>query len=238
MAGKSPDRHWKTADYEMLGQLKRLESEQAELFKTFDGRLADVKSQLAQKKAVSAEKAYQCFFETYDELEENRQQQRLILKPKYFETFDNDTQRILEEISKLLRWVVKKVAFLRDIEIFCTEFVGCRKDTLRAYKLGEATKPNYNEMLKLEKNLMSENLSDQKKQTLCNKMEEQVEKLDEICTEWIQISKPEVHAREFVVFSDIRSHYRDMIKLYRHSKDCGNQTSLVSSTSAGDKDPN
>ena len=39
-----------------------------------------------------------------------------------------------------------------------------------------------------------------------------------------------------------RSSHRKMcgflIKLYRHSKDRGNQTSLVSSTSAGDKDPN
>ena len=57
MAGKSPDRHWKMADYNMSGQLKRLESEQAELLETFDGHLADVKSQLAQKKAVSAERA-------------------------------------------------------------------------------------------------------------------------------------------------------------------------------------
>ena len=68
-------------------------------------------------------------------------------------------------------------------------------------------------------------------------MEEQVEKLDEICTEWIQITRSEVRAGEFVDLSNIRSHYRDLIKLYRHSKDCGNQISLVSSTSAGDKDP-
>ena len=82
----------------------------------------------------------------------------------------------------------------------------------------------------MEKNLKSENLSDSQKQTLCNKMEEQVEKLD--------VTRPEVRTGEFVDFSDIRSHYRDLIKLYRHSKDCGNQTSLVSSTSAGDKDSN
>ena len=63
MTGMSPDRHWKTADYKMSGQLKKLENEQAELLKKFDGHLADVKSQLAQKKAVSAERAYQCFFE-------------------------------------------------------------------------------------------------------------------------------------------------------------------------------
>ena len=69
-------------------------------------------------------------------------------------------------------------------------------------------------------------------------MEEQVKKLDEICTEWIQITRPEVRAGQFVVFSDIRNQYRDLIQLYRHNKECGNQTSLFSSTSAGDKDPN
>ena len=42
----------------------------------------------------------------------------------------------------------------------------------------------------------------------------------------------------FTNFSKARSHYQDLIKQYRLSKDCGNQTSLVSSTSAGDKDPN
>ena len=34
MAGRGPDRHWKTADYKMSGQLKRLEIEHAELLKT------------------------------------------------------------------------------------------------------------------------------------------------------------------------------------------------------------
>ena len=38
--------------------------------------------------------------------------------------------------------------------------------------------------------------------------------------------------------SNCRSRYRDLIKQYGQSKDCGNQTSLVSSLSAGDKDPN
>ena len=61
MAGKSPDRHWETTDYKMSGQLKKLENEQAELLKIFDGHLAYVKSHLAQKKPVSADKAYQCF---------------------------------------------------------------------------------------------------------------------------------------------------------------------------------
>ena len=78
-----------------------------------------------------------------------------------------------------MRWVVEKVRFLRDIEICRTEFVDCRKDTLRAYKLLEAHKQIYNELSKLEKKLKAENLSDSEKQTLCNQMEELVEKLAE-----------------------------------------------------------
>ena len=81
----------------MSGQLNRLESEQAELLKIFDGHLADVKSELAQKKTISAERAYICFFETYDKSEENRKQQKLLLKQKYFENFDSDTKRLFEE---------------------------------------------------------------------------------------------------------------------------------------------
>ena len=65
-------------------------------------------------------------------------------------------------------------------------------------------------------------------------MEELVEKVDEKYTEWIQITRPEVRTQVFVNFSDFRSHYQGLIKLYRHSKNCGNQTSLASFTSDGD----
>ena len=80
--------------------------------------------------------------------------------------------------------------------------------------------------------------SDSEKQTLCNQVERLVEKLDEIYAESIQKIKQEYRSRELVDFSNIRSHYRDLIKQYGQSKDCGNQTSLVSSTSAVDNDPN
>ena len=86
---------------------------------------------------MTAEDAYRCFFETYDNLEDNRQQQSLLLKPKYFESFDNDTKRMLEEKSKVLRWVVDKVPDLRDIEDWRAVVVDYRKDALRAYKLWE-----------------------------------------------------------------------------------------------------
>ena len=146
MSGRSPNKHWKTADYKMSGQLMRIEREQAELLKTFHGHITDVKSQLAQKKTISAERAHKGFFETYDELEENRKQQNFLLKQKYFEKFDIDTKRLLEEKSKVLRWVVEKVPFLRDIEGFRTEVVDCRKYKVRAYKLVEAPKPFFDDL--------------------------------------------------------------------------------------------
>ena len=50
--------------------------------------------------------------------------------------------------------------------------------------------------------------------------------------------KTEACPQGFSNYSIARSYYRDLIKQYRLSKDCGSQTSLVSSTSAVDKDPN
>ena len=127
---------------------------------------------------MTAEAAYRCFFETYDNLEDNQQQQRLLLKPKYFESFDNDTKRMLEEESKVLRWVVDKVPDLRDIEDCRAVVIDYRKDTLRVYKLMKGSVPIVNELLKLEKKLKAENLSDSEKQILCNQAERLLEKLD------------------------------------------------------------
>ena len=54
----------------------------------------------------------------------------------------------------------------------------------------------------------------------------------------IRILKTESCSHGFANFSKARSHYQDLIKQYRLSKDCGNQTSIVSTTSTGDEDPN
>ena len=187
---------------------------------------------------MTAEGAYRRFFETYDNLEDNRQQQRLLLKPKYFESFDNETKRMLEEKSKVLLWVVDKVPDLRDIEDCRTVVVDYRKDTLRWYKLLEDSVPIENELLELEKKLKAEILSESEKQIRCDHAERLLEKLDEIFPECLRILKTEACHYGFTNFSNARSHYQVLIKQYRLSKDCGNQTSLVSSTSAGDKDPN
>ena len=146
MASRSPNRHWKTADWKASGQLKTLEKEQADLFKSFSRHLNELEGYLTQNKTMTAEGAYRCLFETYDKLEDNRQQQRLLLKLKYFESFDNETKRMLEEKSKVLRWVVDKVPDLRDIEDCRAVVVDYRKNTLRWYKLLEDSLPIENEL--------------------------------------------------------------------------------------------
>ena len=69
-------------------------------------------------------------------------------------------------------------------------------------------------------------------------MEKLRKKLDKNYLEMIPIIKQEDCTKLSVVLSNSRSYYLDLIKLYGRSKDCGNQTSLVTSTSVGDKDPN
>ena len=88
-----------------------------------------------------------------DNLEANRMQQTLLLKPKYLEVFDNGTKRMLEEKSKDLRWVVDEVPFLRDIERLRTGFVGDCEDTSRAYKTVKATHQIEIELSSLEEKL-------------------------------------------------------------------------------------
>ena len=238
MASKSPNRHWKTADWKASGQLKTLEKEQADLLKSFSRHLNELEGYLTQNKTMTAESAYRCFFRTYDDLEDNRQQQRLLLKPKYFENFDNDTKRMLEEKKKVLRWVVDKIPDLQDIEDCRAVVVDYRKYTLRWYKLWKDANLIEHELGELEKKLKSENLSDSERQILCDQMERLLEKLDEIYAEALRILNTEGCPDGFANFSKTRSQYQDLINQYRFSKDCGNQTSLVSTTSAGDKDPN
>ena len=238
MASKSPNRHWKTADWKASGQLKTLQKEQVDLLKSFSRHLNELEGYQTQNKTMTSEGAYRCFFEIYDNLEDNRQQQRLLLKPKYFESFENDTKRMLEQKRKVLRRVVDKVPDLRDIENCRAIVFDYRKDTLRLYKLLGDYVSIKNELLELEEKLKAENLSESEKQILCDQAQRLLEKLDEISAEALRIAKAEACHHGFTNFSNVRSHIQDLIKQYRLSKDCGNQTSLVSSTSAGDKDPN
>ena len=109
---------------------------------------------------------------------------------------------------------------------------------MRWYKLLEDSVPIENELLELEEKLKSENLSDSEKQILCDQAERLLGKRDEICAEALRILKTESCPHGFSNFSKARIHYQELIKQYRLSKDSGNQTSLVSTTSTGDKGPN
>ena len=145
---------------------------------------------------------------------------------------------MLEEKSIVLRWVVDKVPDLRDIEDCRAVVVDYRKDTLLWYKLLADYVPIGDEFSELEKKLKAENLRESEKQILCDQAERLLEKLDEIFAESLRILKTEACPQLFAGFSNARSHYQDLIKQYRLSKHCGNQTSLVSTTATGDKDPN
>ena len=156
---------------------------------------------------MTAESAYHGVFKMYNNLEAKRKQQRFLLKPKYLEAFDNDTKQMLEEKSKVLRWVVDKVPFLRDIEMFRTKIFSHWKDKLRPNKSVKAAAPIFSELTNLENRLKTEISSDSEKQTLCNQVERLVVKLDEIKAKSIQKIKQQYRSQELVGFSKIRSHY-------------------------------
>ena len=100
MAGKSPDRQTWKCDWRVSGQFKQLENEQNDLLKQFSRYRAEQESYLAQKKTMTGIQAYKCFYETFDQLEENRSNQMELLKPKYQEPFASDTKRMLDEKRK------------------------------------------------------------------------------------------------------------------------------------------
>ena len=155
MASKCPSKHWKTVDWKTSGQLKTLEKKQADLLELFSRPVTKLEGYLTQNTTMTAESSYRGFFQTYDNLEANRKQQRLLLKPKYLKAFDSDNKRMLEGKSKVLRSVVDKVPFLRDIEGFRTT-----------------------EQTNLENKLKTKISSDSEKQTLCNQVERLVETRD------------------------------------------------------------
>ena len=66
MASKIPNWHWKTADWKASGQLKTLEIEQADLLESFSRHLNELEGYMTQNKTMTAEGAYWCFFETYN----------------------------------------------------------------------------------------------------------------------------------------------------------------------------
>ena len=75
------------------------------------------------------------------------------------------------------------------------------------------------------------------RKTMCDQVEHLVVSLEKIYAEWIRTMKWEDCTQEFEDLSHSRSHFRNLIKQFWHSTECGNQTLSVSSTSVEDKVP-
>ena len=89
----------------------------------------------------------------------------------------------------------------------------------------------------MEEELGSENLDHSRKQALCSKLEQIVTKLDSSHAAIIQIVKSDLATDWLKSLCEIKIYFQGLLKQYQQSAESGNQTSLVSSTSAGDKDP-
>ena len=95
----------------------------------------------------------------------------------------------------------------------------------------------YREAEKVEEELGSENLDDSRKQALCSKLEQLVTRLDLSHAEIIQIVKSDIATNLLTSLSENKNYFQGLLKQYQQTSESGYQTSLVSSTSAGDNDP-
>ena len=237
MAGESPDRQtWKT-DRRVAGQFKQLEKEQKDLLKQFSRYQAEQESYLAQKKTMTGIQAYKCFYETFDRLAENRSDQLELLKPKYQDPYASDTKRMLEEKKKVLSWLLNKVPELRDIVSLRSQVSDYRANTLKCFKLCKTVCDNEEESKKLIKQLESSEESSEKT-TLCSKLEKLMSKNATLSSEIVQLLKPEIAAKEMIIFADSNNSIREALRQHQQMADFGNQTSLVATPNASEKDPN
>ena len=74
-------------------------------------------------------------------------------------------------------------------------------------------------------------------QALCSNLEQLVTKLDSNHATIIQNGKSDISTDWLTNLSENQDYHQGLLKQYRQTADSGNQTSLVSSTSADDKDP-
>ena len=90
----------------------------------------------------------------------------------------------------------------------------------------------------MEEEIGTENLDNSRKQALCSKLEQLLAKLDSTHAELILNVKSDIAMDWLRSLREQKDFYRGVLKLYQRTTESGNQTSLVSSTSAGDNDPN
>ena len=85
---------------------------------------------------------------------------------------------------------------------------------------------------------MIENFDDSRKRARCSELEQLVTKLDSSHAEVIQIAKSNLATDWLTNLSKNKNYFQDLLKQNQQTTESRNQTSLMSSTSAGDKDPN
>ena len=112
------------------------------------------------------------------------------------------------------------------------------KETLRFSTLEKNCTSFYSEATKLEEELESENLGDSRKQAFCSKLEQLLKELDSTDSEIIRIVKSDTATDWLTALSKTNDYHRVILKQYQRTEESTNQTSLVSSTSAGEKDTN
>ena len=237
MAGKSPDRQTWKCDWRVSGQFKQLEKEQKDLLKQFARYQAEQEGYLAQKKTMTGIQAYKYFYETFDQLEENRSNQMKLLNPKYQQPFASDTKRMLDEKKKILSWLLKEVPDLREIVNCRSQVIDYRADTLRFYEIHKRLFAITEEMKKLVTQLESSEDSSEKS-TLCRELEELMTQHANHDAERVQMSKLGIATKQMIRFADNNNYIREVLRQHQQMADFGNQTSLVATPNASEKDPN
>ena len=128
--------------------------------------------------------------------------------------------------------------FLQDVESLRTEVFDCRKDILRLYTMLKKGESFYREAAKLGEELGSENLDDYRNQGLHSKLEPLLTKLHSSHAAIIQIVKSKFAKDWLTTLSNKKNYFEDLLKQHQQTAESENQTSLVSSTSATDNNPN
>ena len=168
----------------------------------------------------------------------NRQQQRQLLKTKFLKNFDAGTEQKMGGKKKTLNWLVEQIPnLIREIEDYRSCVFNPRKNILRLYTMVEKSLQFYSEATKMGKELRKRKFR-RSKQAFCSKVEQLVTKLDTSHAEIIRILKTDTATDCLKGLNENKYYHRGLLKPYQQTAESGNQTLLLSSTSAVDKDSN
>ena len=136
-----------------------------------------------------------------------------------------------------MSWVLKDVPDLREIVTLRSVVNDYRANTLQCFELCKKINDNEEESKKLIKQLESSEDSSEKT-TLCSKLEKLMSKNATLSSEIVQLLKPDIASKEMIIFADSNNSIREVLRQHQQMADFGNQTSLVATPNASEKDPN